>query len=121
MGDGEFGLRAHLEGFLNISNPHAKRLHLKVGTGGLRQMGSWDGYRPKKWLAPRPIPSVLYFFRKYYGAKRSIYSLLRTVPPSIMPYRFKRSKKLMVLGVFISVILTPFILIQIFRSWHQST
>jgi|TARA_R100000479_G_scaffold33554_3_gene14181 GT2 family glycosyltransferase len=121
MGDGEFGLRAHLEGFLNISNPHAKRLHLKVGTGGLRQMGSWDGYRPKKWLAPRPIPSVLYFFRKYYGAKRSIYSLLRTVPPSIMPYRFKRSKKLMVLGVFISVILTPFILIQIFRSWRLAT
>jgi len=33
MGDGEFGLRAYLEGFLNISNPRAGRLHLKVGSG----------------------------------------------------------------------------------------
>jgi GT2 family glycosyltransferase len=50
MGDGEYGLRAYLEGFLNVSNPYAKRLHLKVGTGGLRQMGSWDGFRPKKFF-----------------------------------------------------------------------
>ena len=59
MGDGEYGLRAYLEGFLNISNPYAQRLHLKVGTGGLRQMGSWDGFRPKNWFGPRPVPSVL--------------------------------------------------------------
>ncbi len=30
MGDGEFGLRAYLSGFKCISNPYAKRLHLKV-------------------------------------------------------------------------------------------
>ena len=44
MGDGEFGLRAYLAGYKNVSNPYAKRLHLKVGSGGLRQMGSWDGF-----------------------------------------------------------------------------
>ena len=86
MGDGEYGLRAFLFGFKNISNPYAKRLHLKAGTGGLRQMGSWDGFRPKKWFSPRPIPSVLYQFRKYYGVKMTIYSLLKTVPPSIINF-----------------------------------
>jgi Predicted glycosyltransferases len=75
MGDGEYGLRAFLFGFKNISNPYAQRLHLKVGTGGLRQMGSWDGFRPKKWFSPRPIPSVLYQFRKYYGNKMTIFNL----------------------------------------------
>src|SRR5690606_12763057 len=69
MGDGEFGLRAYLAGFRNISNPKAKRVHLKVGQGGLRQMGSWDGWRPKKWNAPRPVPSILYLSRKYHGDK----------------------------------------------------
>ena len=44
MGDGEFGLRAYLAGYKNVSNPFAKRLHLKVSSGGLRQMGSWDGF-----------------------------------------------------------------------------
>ncbi len=121
MGDGEFGLRAYLEGFLNISNPRAGRLHLKVGSGGLREMGSWDGFRPKKWLAPRPIPSVLYFFRTYFGSNRTVYSLFRFVPSSIMPYRFKRNKNLMVLGALISVLLAPIVLIQIIRSWHLAT
>ena len=121
MGDGEFGLRAHLEGFLNISNPKAKRLHLKVGSGGLREMGSWDGYRPKKWFAPRPIPSVLYFFRTYYGTKRSILSLFRTVPPSVMPYRFKRNQKLLLLGILLSIVVAPFIVFQVMRSWQLAS
>lgn len=116
MGDGEFGLRSHLHGFLNISNPFAQRLHLKVGTGGLRQMGSWDGFRSKKWFGPRPIPSVVYYFRKYYGAKRTKYSLLKTVPPSIMPYQFKKSKKLMIFGALVSLILSPLILLQVIKS-----
>jgi len=121
MGDGEFGLRAYLEGFLNISNPHAKRLHLKVGTGGLREMGSWDAFRPKKWLAPRPIPSVLYLFRKYFGNKRSMYSLGRTVPPSIIPYRFKKNKGMMLVGSLIALLIFPVIFIQVFRSWSLAS
>ena len=66
MGDGEFGYRAYINGFKNISNPKAPRIHLKVSSGGLREMGSWDGFRPTKWFAPKPVPSVLYFFSKYF-------------------------------------------------------
>lgn len=121
MGDGEFGLRAYLAGFLNISNPYAERLHLKVGTGGLRQMGSWDGFRPKNWFAPRPIPSVLYFYRRYYGPDRSLWSMLKTVPPSVIPYRFKKSKKMMFLGIFISILLFPIVLFQVVRSWQLAS
>lgn len=117
MGDGEFGLRSHLEGFINISNPYAKRLHLKVGTGGLRQMGSWDGFRPKKWFGPRPIPSVIYLYRTYFGNYKTRLSLLKTVPPSIMPYRYKANKKLMGLGAVISVLILPLILVQVHKSW----
>ena len=121
MGDGEFGLRAYLEGYLNISNPYADRLHLKVATGGLRQMGSWDAFRPKNIFAPRPVPSVLYFLRRYFGKKRSLFALLKTVPPSIMPYRFKKNKSMMVLGSFISIVLFPVILIQVIRSWSLAS
>ncbi|EDM42958.1 Glycosyl transferase, family 2 [unidentified eubacterium SCB49] len=121
MGDGEFGLRAHLAGFLNISNPFAERLHLKVGTGGLRQMGSWDGFRPKNWFGPRPIPSVVYFFINYYGKKQTRLSLLKTIPKSVIPYRFKKSKPLMVLGIIISFIMSPYILVQVYQSWHLAS
>ena len=121
MGDGEFGLRSYLEGFLNVSNPYAKRLHLKVATGGLREMGSWDAFRPKKWFSPRPIPSVLYLFRNYFGNHRSKLALLKTVPSSIMPYRFKRNKRLMIIGAIISMFIFPIVLIQVVRSWKKAS
>jgi len=121
MGDGEFGLRSYLAGFLNISNPYAKRQHLKVGSGGLRQMGSWDAFRSKKWFAPRPIPSVLYLFRRYYGNKRSCLALLKSTPPSIIPYRFKKNKKMLLLGIFVSLFLMPIIVIQVFISWRKAS
>ena len=121
MGDGEFGLRTFLAGFKNISNPFAKRVHLKVGTGGLRQMGSWDGFRPKKWLDPRPIPSVLYLFRKYFGNKNTIYSLLRTIPQSIVPYKFKRNKSIIIFSYFTLLIVWPLVLFQIWKSWQLAS
>ena len=121
MGDGEFGLRSYLHGFLNISNPYAKRLHLKVGTGGLREMGSWDGFRPKKWFGPRPVPSVIYLFRNYFGNYLTRLSLLRTVPPSIMPYRFKGNKSMMLLGIVISIVIFPLILFQVLKSWRLAS
>lgn len=121
MGDGEFGLRAYLEGFKSISNPYASCIDVKAGTGGLREMGSWDAFRPKNLLAPRPIPSVLYLFRKYYGRKRSILAILKTVPSSIMPYRYKKSRKMMLVGVFISLFLFPFVLLQVIISWRLAS
>ncbi len=118
MGDGEFGLRCYLEGILNVSNPFAKRLHLKVGTGGLREMGSWDAFRPSTFFAPRPIPSVLYYFRKYYGNSAARWALWRTIPISILPYQFKKNKPMLVLGVLLSILLMPVVLVQVVRSWR---
>jgi len=121
MGDGEFGLRAYLEGFKNVSNPFAKRLHLKVSSGGLRQMGSWDGFRPKKWMDPRPIPSVVYLFRKYHGNTVARWALLKTVPSSIMPYRYKRNSYMMLLGMLISILISPFVFLQVYKSWSLAS
>jgi GT2 family glycosyltransferase len=121
MGDGEFGLRAYLAGFLNISNPTAERLHLKVETGGLRQMGSWDGFRPKKWFSPRPIPSVVYLFRAYFGNIKTRYALLKAVPPSLIPYKYKGDAKMMLLGYMLSLLLFPLVLFQVIKSWKLAT
>ena len=84
-------------------------------------MGSWDAFRPKKLFAPRPIPSVLYLFRKYYGKKRSMLAILRTVPQSIIPYRYKKNKKMLALGMLISLFLFPFVVLQVFISWKLAT
>ncbi|PHS62082.1 MAG: glycosyl transferase family 2 [Flavobacterium sp.] len=121
MGDGEFGLRAYLNGIKSISTPYASCIDVKAPVGGLRQMGSWDAFRPKKWFSPRPIPSVLYLFRKYYGTKRSILGLLKTIPVSIMPYRLKRNKKLKIVGAFVSIVVFPLIMIQVFISWKKAS
>lgn len=121
MGDGEFGLRAYLAGFRSVSNPLAKRLHLKVESGGLRQMGSWDGFRPKSWFAPRPIPSILYYFRRYFGNASAIWSILISVPPSFLPFRMKRSRAIFLLGLPLTAFILPFALFQVTRSWGLAT
>ncbi len=119
--DAEFGLRAYLAGFRNVSNPYAGRLHLKVGTGGLRQMGSWDGFRPKSWLAPRPVPSVLYLCRKYFGDRAARYLLLKGVPPSLISYRYKRSPLVLLLGLPLTLLLLPLVVWQVWQSWRISS
>lgn len=121
MGDGEFGLRAYLNGFISISNPLADRLHLKAESGGLRQMGSWDGFRPTSWLAPRPVPSVLYLTRSYFGNRMAILDLLIKVPMSVIPFQYKRKPLLFLLGVLATVLLLPIVLVQVIRSWHLAT
>lgn len=120
MGDGEFGLRACLAGCISISNPMAKRLHLKVESGGLRQMGSWDGFRPTNLLAPRPIPSVLYLSRRYFGNRLSVFNLLIKVPASVVPLRFKNKPFLLFIGSLVSVLVFPLVLFQVVRSWRQA-
>ncbi|VXC31709.1 Glycosyltransferase, GT2 family [Flavobacterium sp. 9AF] len=121
MGDGEYGLRAYLAGYRNISNCNAKRIHLKVSQGGLRQMGSWDGWRPKKIFGPRPVPSVLYLSRKYFGNKASIYYIMHSILPSLIPYKFKKNKLLKLIAFLLLPLLLPLILYQIFVSWKKST
>lgn len=117
MGDGEFGLRLGLFGFRNVSNPKAKRIHLKVGKGGLRQMGSWDAYRTKKWWGPRPVPSVLYFFIRYFGTKAALRHMRLFLPASYIPYSLKSNRRLMALFVLSSFILLPFMLISGIQAW----
>jgi glycosyltransferase involved in cell wall biosynthesis len=121
MGDGEFGLRALLGGFAPVSNPYSKRTHLKVETGGLRQMGSWDALRPKNLLAPRPVPSVIYYIRKYFGDKQAILYIIQNVPFSFIPYKFKKSKLLKILSINIIPFTLPLILWTTWCSWREST
>jgi len=120
MGDGEFGLRAYLNGYKNISNPKAKRVHLKVSQGGLRQMGSWDGWRPKKLFGPRPVPSVLYFSRKYFGDKNTSYLILNSIFPSLIPYQFKSHKILKLLSFLLIPLISILIFYQVLKSWKIS-
>jgi glycosyltransferase involved in cell wall biosynthesis len=117
MGDGEYGLRAYLAGYKNISNYKAKRIHLKVSQGGLRQMGSWDGWRPKKLLGPRPVPSVLYLSRKYFGAKQSIFYIMHSILPSLVPYQFKKNKALKLVSFILIPFLVPLVGFQVWKSW----
>ena len=121
MGDGEFGLRCFLKGFKNVSNPLASCVDVKASTGGLREMGSWDAFRTSSWFAPRPIPSVLYFFRSYFGNIAARYALLKYVPQSIMPYQFKQNKALTIVGVFVSLLLAPLIGYQVVKSWNLAS
>jgi glycosyltransferase involved in cell wall biosynthesis len=121
MGDGEFGMRVYLNNIKSISNPYSVCVDIKAPTGGLRQMGSWDGIRPTNWFAPRPIPSVLYFFRKYYPKKNVIFYLIKTIPPSLIPYRYKRNNKIMALGFLITLLLLPLVVFQVVKSWNLAS
>lgn len=121
MGDGEFGMRVYLAGIRSVSNPFASCVDVKADTGGLREMGSWDAFRPSSFFAPRPIPSVLYYFRKYYGNKAARWALWRNVPISVMPYRFKSNKFMKILGAFVSLLLMPLVIFQVLKSWHLAT
>ena len=121
MGDGEFGLRAYLAGFKNISNPKAKRVHLKVSEGGLRQMGSWDAWRPKNFFSPRPIPSVLYLLRSYFGDAAARRNIILAILPSVVPYRFKNNKALLLLGTAIGILTLPLMSISVIRSWRLAS
>lgn len=120
MGDGEFGLRSYLKGKLNISNPKAKRLHLKVATGGLRQMGAWDAFQNSNLFKPRPIPSILYFCRRYFGENTARNLLLTSVPFSMLPYKYKSNKRMKLLSPFIFLALSPFVALQVAKSWRIS-
>lgn len=121
MGDGEFGLRSYLAGFKNISNYKAKRIHLKVEKGGLRQMGSWDSWRPKGLFSPRPIPSTLYLSRNYFGNIISKYYILHSVLPSLIPYKFKNNRFLKIISLFFIPVLLPLICFQIIKSWELAS
>ena len=117
MGDGEFGFRIYLNGIRSVSNPLGDRLHLKAGEGGLRQMGSWDGFRPKKMTSPRPIPSVLYMYRKYFKPVNVFFILFLAIPRSVIPYQYRKDKVKMALGTAGAFLIFPYVMFQVYRSW----
>ena len=116
MGDGEFGLRAYINGLKSISNPKAFRHHLKVSTGGLREMGSWDGFRSKKWFAPKPVPSVIYLFKKYFPPYLCRNALFIGILLSNIPYKHKGSSKMLLLSLFLTLLKAPVLVIQFYKS-----
>ena len=121
MGDGEFGLRAYLNGYALISNPYAKRVHLKVETGGLRHYGSWDAFRPGRLFSPRPIPSVLYFSRRYFGECPSMLLIMNSLPASTLPYRYKADRRMKRLAPLLTLLASPVLAVQVFISWRISS
>jgi GT2 family glycosyltransferase len=116
MGDNEFGVRAYLAGFKSISNPYAKRVHLKVGSGGLREIGHWDGFRPKKLFAPKPIPSVTYLFNKYYPKHLANNTLYLGVLLSNLSFKQKGSNKALVVSILLTILKLPLLIIQFQKS-----
>ena len=78
---------------------------------------------PVKLIVDEPPNSTFNsdFYRKYFGKKRTQLAILRTVPQSIIPYRYKKNKKMLLLGALISVLLLPFVLLQVVISWRLAT
>lgn len=120
MGDGEFGLRLFLAGFRNVSNPDAARIHLKVPTGGLRQHGHWDSWRTVSWFSPRPVPSVLYLTRKYWGWRVACRYIQIHILPSVLPYRSKGKRWKLVFYLPFAPLILLALAIQVSRSWIKS-
>lgn len=118
MGDAEFAYRAYMNGISSISNPKAHRVHLKAGEGGLREMGSWDGFRPKKWFAPKPIPSVIYLYKKYLPSAIYKNAIFLGIMLSNVSYKHKRSSNMLFLSVLLTLIKSPVLYIQYRRSYN---
>ena len=121
MGDGEFGVRAYLSGFRNISNSKAYREHLKSSKGGLRNFGYWDAFRSKNIFAAKPVPSVLYFWRKYWGNKTALLSCIVTIPFALLPYKFKSTFGSSIVSCFLFILFLPIIIFQVSCAWVKST
>jgi GT2 family glycosyltransferase len=89
-GDAEFGLRVQLGGGLVVHVPGAIRTHLKAEKGGLRTYGSWDGFRSRDRSGPLPLPSMLYYTKRYHSPRQQREDLLIGVSQAIVPYDLKR-------------------------------
>ena len=120
MGDGEFGIRAYVNGIKCMSNPNSKRIHLKVPAGGLREIGHWDGFRPKKLFAPKPIPSVLYMLKKYYPKVLARNAVLLGIMLSNVGFKNKRQNNMLVLSIFLTIVKAPLLFIQYSKSLKRA-
>lgn len=114
-GDGDFGLRCYLAGFKSIHNPLSTCIDLKATKGGLRESGSWDGYKPIYFFGTRPTPSVFYFHLKYFDCSTLIPSLLLRIPLSFTNY--KSITQNYIIGSLICLLLLPYIILSITISY----
>lgn len=89
-GDAEFGLRVQLGGGLVVHNPHAIRVHLKAQEGGLRTFGSLDGFRHRDRTSPLPLPSMVYYTKRYHTRRQVREDLVIGLSQAIVPYELKR-------------------------------
>ncbi len=89
-GDAEFGLRVQLGGGLVIHDPHAVRVHLKAQEGGLRTFGSLDGFRHRDRTSPLPLPSMVYYTKRYHTPRQVREDLVIGLSQAIVPYELKR-------------------------------
>jgi glycosyltransferase involved in cell wall biosynthesis len=116
LGDGEFGFRAFLKSIPMISNPEAFRIHLKVETGGLRQMGSWDAFRPTKLFAPKPIPSVIYFYKRYLPKLNFRMTIFIGLILSNIKYTNKSHNGYLIISTLKTLVLFPIMIYQLYKS-----
>ena len=84
-------------------------------------MGSWDAFRPKKFFSPRPLPSVLYLYRKYYPKDYVANALIIGMLPSLIPYKWKGKKFLYPLSAIAAMLILPVLLMQLRISWNKSS
>jgi hypothetical protein len=83
-------------------------------------MGSWDAFTPKNIWSPRPVPSVLYFAKRYFGTQAAILLLIKSLPHSLVPYQRKGSKIHIYLSIILLPVVLPIIIFQMLRAWHLS-
>lgn len=120
--DSEFGLRASLAGFKIVSNSTAYRIHMKASSGGLREFGSIDGYRIKKIFTPRPLPSIFYYSRKYYGSTNAKILMIKGIFNILVPHKYKKTHPIKkVFFLFPFLLFSPIIIYQMLYSWKLSS
>ena len=123
MGDAEFGLRLYKLGYKLVSNPIAYCVDVKAPEGGLRIAGgSWDALRPKDFFAARPVPSVLYLYRKYFDNTNALNEGLRMAFYSYIPYKHKGNNRMRILYMFMTFfLLSPVVGFTFYKSWRRAS
>ena len=121
MGDHEYGVRCYINNYNIIYNPYALRVHTKAQTGGLRFFNQWDGIRGIKVFTTRPVPSILYLTRKYWGTKATIYFLIKILPLSVIPFKYKGKTGGSFISLILFILFSPIVLSQLFTSWIKSS
>ena len=79
-------------------------------------MGSWDAFRTKNWFAPKPVPSVIYLYKKYLPKALRKNALLIGIMISNSSYKRKGSSSSILISMILTVLKSPLLFIQYYRS-----